>query len=131
MKYEEFLATKTKSFEPIGLTGEVEINEQLFPFQRDIVRWALRRGRAAIFADCGLGKTPMQLEWARHIPGEVLILAPFAGIGSEGYCALRMGRKFIGAELKDSYWEQAKKNLAVAKHRVASLFDETEEVVNG
>ena len=50
----------------------------LFDFQRDIVRWALRRGRAAIFADCGLGKTPMQLEWARHIPGRVLILAPLA-----------------------------------------------------
>lgn len=50
----------------------------LMGFQKDITRWALRKGRAAIFADCGLGKTPMQLEWASHIPGKVLILAPLA-----------------------------------------------------
>jgi superfamily II DNA or RNA helicase len=54
----------------------------MFPFQRDIVRWALRRGKAAIFADCGLGKTPMQLEWAHQVhqyTGRgVLILAPLA-----------------------------------------------------
>jgi superfamily II DNA or RNA helicase len=50
----------------------------LFPFQADIVRWALRRGRAAIFADCGMGKTAMQLEWARQVPGRVLIAAPLA-----------------------------------------------------
>jgi DNA modification methylase len=50
----------------------------LFDFQRDIVGWALKRGRASIFADCGLGKTPMQLEWASHVPGNVLVLAPLA-----------------------------------------------------
>jgi DNA modification methylase len=50
----------------------------LFDFQHDIVTWALRRGRACIFADCGMGKTPMQLEWAHHVPGNVLIVAPLA-----------------------------------------------------
>jgi SNF2 family DNA or RNA helicase len=54
----------------------------LFPFQRDLVEWALRKGRAAIFADCGLGKTPMQLVWAenvvRHTNKPVLILTPLA-----------------------------------------------------
>ncbi len=58
------------------------INQALFPFQRDVVRWALRRGRAALFEDCGLGKTAQQLEWARHVhahtEGNVLILAPLA-----------------------------------------------------
>lgn len=44
-----------------------ELNPNLFGFQRDIVRWALKRGRAAIFAECGLGKSLMQLEWARHV----------------------------------------------------------------
>lgn len=57
-----------------------ELNPCLYPFQRDIVRWALAKGRAAIFADCGLGKTLMQLEWAHRIclerGGRVLILAP-------------------------------------------------------
>lgn len=54
----------------------------LFDFQADIVRWAIRRGRAALFCDCGLGKTIMQLEWAKHVyektGGDVLILAPLA-----------------------------------------------------
>lgn len=57
-----------------------DLSEQLYRFQKDIVRWALAKGRAAIFADCGLGKTPMQLEWAKHVcehtGGSVLILAP-------------------------------------------------------
>lgn len=57
-----------------------ELNPDLYDFQRDIVRWALAKGRAAIFADCGLGKTPMQLEWAHQIcarvGGNALIVAP-------------------------------------------------------
>lgn len=59
-----------------------QLNPALYPFQRDIVRWALAKGRAAIFADCGLGKTAMQLEWAKVVcmerGGSVLILAPLA-----------------------------------------------------
>jgi hypothetical protein len=62
----------------VGLTSIPKLNHALFDFQSDIVAWALRKGRAAIFADCGLGKTLMQLEWAVHIPGRVLILAPLA-----------------------------------------------------
>nr|DAX95414.1 MAG TPA: Helicase of the snf2 rad54 family [Caudoviricetes sp.] len=54
----------------------------MFEFQKDIVRWALKKGRAAIFAECGLGKTLMQLEWAnqiqKHTDGKILILAPLA-----------------------------------------------------
>lgn len=54
----------------------------LFPFQADLVRWAVKLGRAAIFADCGLGKTPMQLYWAdkvaSHCHGNVLILTPLS-----------------------------------------------------
>ncbi len=54
----------------------------LYDFQEAITRWAIRRGRAAIFADCGLGKTPMQLEWAKQIYQKtnknILILAPLA-----------------------------------------------------
>ncbi len=54
----------------------------LFDFQADLVAWACRKGRAAIFADCGLGKTPMQLVWAENVArktgGRVLILAPIA-----------------------------------------------------
>jgi hypothetical protein len=76
--YAEFLKGKATSDEATGLSDIPELNPMLYDFQRDIVRWALRRGRAAIFADCGLGKTPMQLEWAQHLPGDVLIVAPLA-----------------------------------------------------
>ena len=83
MKYNEFIESKRIKFEPVGFdVPESAINPMLFDFQRDIVRWALRRGRAAVFADCGMGKTPMQLEWAhqvhKHTDGRVLILAPLA-----------------------------------------------------
>ena len=79
MDYNEFLSSKLVATKPDGITVEPDkINPMLFDFQRDIVLWALRLGRAAIFADCGLGKTPMQIEWANHIPGKVLILAPLA-----------------------------------------------------
>ena len=77
-EYEKFLSDKVLYDAPTGLKNIADINSHAFPFQKDIIRWALRRGRAAIFADCGLGKTLMQLEWARQIPGDVLILAPLA-----------------------------------------------------
>jgi DNA modification methylase len=81
MSYGEFLATKARQTEAVGFEA-AGLSEHLFPFQRDVVRWALRRGRAAIFADCGLGKTLMQLDWAQkvaaHTGGRVLILTPLA-----------------------------------------------------
>jgi DNA modification methylase len=78
MKYQEFIAKKALVNVPTGLTEIPALNPMLYDFQADLVRWALRRGRAALFCDCGLGKTPMQLEWAKHVPGNVLILAPLA-----------------------------------------------------
>ena len=78
MDYQQLLDQKQIEDKPTGLSEVGELNPMLFQFQKDIVEWALRRGRASIFADCGMGKTPMQLEWAKHIPGKVLILAPLA-----------------------------------------------------
>jgi hypothetical protein len=80
--YEQFIAARATARQFDGIDG-VEIAPHLsgqFAFQADLVRWALRRGRAAIFADTGLGKTAMQIEWARHVGqrGNVLILAPLA-----------------------------------------------------
>jgi len=78
-KYEEFLHRKEITVPSAGIDVEdITISDELFDFQRDIVRWALKKGKAAIFAGTGLGKTLMQLEWARHIGGTVLILAPLA-----------------------------------------------------
>lgn len=83
MEYKDFLESKRLKVNPAGFYIEdSNINQMLFDWQRDIVRWALRRGKAALFEDCGLGKTPQQLEWARlvseHTHKPVLIFAPLA-----------------------------------------------------
>lgn len=79
--YREFIAKKLFDDICTGFDAD-ELNEALFPFQDVIVRWALARGRAAIFADTGLGKTFMQCEWAHrvvlHTGKPVLIFAPLA-----------------------------------------------------
>jgi hypothetical protein len=76
--YQEFLEQKAITDPATGLVEVPALNPMLFEYQQDIVRWALKRGRAAIWADCGLGKGPMALEWAKHVPGPVLIIAPLA-----------------------------------------------------
>lgn len=83
MDYKTFIDSKSRISERYGFEISAEdLHPNLFDFQRDIVRWALAKGRAAIFADCGLGKTLMQLSWAyevtRHTGKPVLILAPLA-----------------------------------------------------
>jgi hypothetical protein len=78
--YADFIAGKAHSVDASPIPPCGDLLPSLKPHQADIVRWALRRGRAAVFADTGLGKTLMQLEWARHASahGRVLILAPLA-----------------------------------------------------
>lgn len=80
--YQKFVAEKLVSTPPTGIVEVPPLNESCFPHQRDLISWALRRGRAAIFADTGLGKTACEVEWARcvadHTGGRVLILAPLA-----------------------------------------------------
>lgn len=81
MKYDDFIAEKMRRPKACGFDAK-DINAKLFDWQREIVRWAVRQGRCALFEDCGLGKTAQQLEWARqvadHTGGAVLILAPLA-----------------------------------------------------
>lgn len=82
MSYSDFIAQKLVHAPPAGLIGDFSIASGLFDFQQALVRWSLRRGRAAIFADTGLGKSRMQLAWAdavhRMTGHDVLILAPLA-----------------------------------------------------
>lgn len=81
MDYETFVSNKRRAEVATGHKPG-DLNEHLFDFQHAIVSWAVRRGRAAVFADTGLGKTLMQLSWAdevaSHTGGKVLILAPLA-----------------------------------------------------
>lgn len=84
LSYAEFLDKKRFSIQESGFEAEInkEIDAVLFDYQRDIIKWACRRGKAAIFADTGLGKSLMQLTWAdqvaKHTGRKVLIVAPLA-----------------------------------------------------
>lgn len=77
MDYKKFIESKHFFDTPTGHEPG-EINKRLFDFQMDLVKWAVRRGRAALWEDCGLGKTLQQLEWSRLVGGDVLILAPLS-----------------------------------------------------
>ena len=77
--YHQFLVSKRRAASDIGRTVDPDrLHPSLFDFQQAITVWALRKGRAAIFADTGLGKTRMQIEWARLIGERTLILAPLS-----------------------------------------------------
>jgi hypothetical protein len=95
--YEEFLARKQVTAPVVGFQVDPDaLSPHLFPFQRDCVVWALRRGRAALWQDCGLGKTLQFLTWAEQVvshsigPKPVLILAPL-GVTHQ---IVREGEKF-------------------------------------
>jgi len=106
--YLKFLESKKVRIVETGIEDKLVYNDMLFPFQRFIVEKALRKGRYAIFADCGLGKTLMQLEWARHVyehtGAPVLILCPLAVAGQ----TVKEGEKFgipVGRINRDSMVE--------------------------
>jgi len=77
MEYRDFIYDKADHSLMRGSIKMQPVHKLLFPFQADLVEWAVKTQRAAIFADCGLGKTLVQLEWARMV-GDVLIVAPLA-----------------------------------------------------
>ncbi len=93
--YQDFLKSKQKNHTHSGFKlPESKLNKSMFPFQKFIVSRALLAGKYAIFADCGLGKTLMQLEWANQVNKKtnkpVLILAPLAVAGQ----TIKEGLKF-------------------------------------
>jgi len=95
MNYLDFLESKQKKHIISGFDiDESQLNTNLFPFQKFIVKRSLKAGKYAIFADCGLGKTLMQLEWSRQVVNKtskpVLILAPLAVAGQ----TIKEGDKF-------------------------------------
>lgn len=80
-EYEAFLDAKSQLGESGGF-DPIDLPDYLFDFQRLLTDWAIRQGRAGIFADCGLGKTPMELVWAHnvhlHTGKPVLLVTPLA-----------------------------------------------------
>ena len=78
-RYNEFLRNKITKQVPVGKEiDSADINPILFDFQRDVTAWGIRKGRAAVFLDTGLGKTFIQLEWSRLMGEKTLIIAPLS-----------------------------------------------------
>lgn len=123
--YAAFLAQKKPRATATGFDVSLgDINPRLFEFQRQIVRWALRRGRAALFCDTGLGKTGMQLSWAhevcRHSGGDILILAPLAVTGQ----TVREGAKFGIPHIKACRSQvEVEPGITVANYEMLEHFD--------
>jgi reverse gyrase len=95
MEYKEFLETKKKSFIESGFDiNEDKLNPKLKDFQKYCIKIAIKKGRFALFEDCGLGKTFQQLEWAKQVNSKtnkpVLILAPLAVVAQ----TIKEGTKF-------------------------------------
>lgn len=122
MDYQDFLKNKAHSYSEYGFKPSV-LPTWLFDFQYSLVDWALQKGRAAIFADCGLGKTPMQLVWAdqvaRKTNGRVLILTPLA-VGPQ---TVREAEKF-GIEARHSRdGKLGTSNIIVTNYERLHYFD--------
>lgn len=118
--YQDFIRNKTQldgmfGFDPVFDAGF------LFPFQRALTDWAVRQGRGAVFADCGLGKTPIQLAWAQNVvrkEGPVLVLTPLA----VSWQTCEEGEKF-GIEAVYSKDGRRKGDLTVTNYDRLHLFD--------
>ena len=104
MDYREFINNKIKHVNPVGF--ESEVSTKLFDFQQWIVKNALKVGKYAIFADCGLGKSAMQIEWAyrvqKHTGKPVLILCPLAVAPQ----TIKEAKTILGYEIKKFDGEQ-------------------------
>lgn len=126
MSYAEFLASKAQYGADSGFSPTF-LPSFLFDFQAALVDWSVRKGRAAIFADCGLGKTPMQLAWAQNVVertnGNVLILDPLA-VASQ---TVREAGKF-GIECGRSRDGHASGKITITNYEQLEKFDATDFV---
>ena len=119
--YTDFLEEKAIVVRPSGReVSPDEIHPSLFPFQRDMVRWSVRKGRAALFEYTGLGKTRQQIEWARLIGERTLILAPLAVCQQ----TVREG-EVIGVEIRyaRSQEDAAAIGLTITNYEMLHAFD--------
>jgi len=121
MEYNKFIQSKTHLGDMSGFSPTY-MPDFLFPFQRSLVGWAINKGRAAIFADCGLGKTPMQLVWAQNVVEKtnkpVLVLTPL----SVGPQTVREAVKF-GIDAGQSRDGSVSKMITVTNYQQLHKFD--------
>lgn len=121
MDYDEFLEGKRFAIADAGKSVSVDdLHPRAFPHQRDITKWALRKGRAAIFADAGLGKTLMELDWARHAADRSLIFAPLAVAKQTVREAAKFGIEATYARSEES---APKSGITTANYEMMQHFD--------
>ena len=123
MDYSEFLANKGIRAKSFGIhVDRSEINPILFDFQQDVVLWALRKGRCLVGLDTGLGKTFVQIEWARLISKKTLIIAPL----SVARQSVREAKK-INVDIKyvRNHDELDGDQIYITNYEMADNFDET------
>lgn len=113
------LLKKKQELEKERTPIEANIHPALFPFQRDCVEMLLRIGRGAAFLDTGLGKTILQCEWARHIPGEVLIVAPLA----VAHQTIKEAKKYLGMDIDYSKDGTVKGQWTITNYERVENFD--------
>ena len=124
MEYQKYIAAKMNTIQPCGFDPESINEKDLKPLQVALTRWALRKGRAAIFADTGLGKTRMQCEWAKQVSlkaGRVLIHAPLAVAEQTVREAEKIGVK-LAYSRKDTGEQIIITNYEMAEYFDPSLF---------
>lgn len=124
MNYDNFIKNKKPIFEQSGIPVK-RLNENLFDFQKSIVTWACSKGRAAVFADTGLGKTRMQLAWAdqaaNHTGGKILIVAPLA-VAQQ---TVNEGKR-INIDVKYARNQKDAEKITITNYEMLSSFDESE-----
>ena len=124
MNYSDFIAGKSQYGADNGF-APLWMPDALFPFQRALVEWSVRKGRSAIFASCGLGKTAMQLTWAQnvvmHTNRPVLVLTPLA-VGGQ---TVREGEKF-GIECKRSSDGSVTSKIVIANYQRLHYFNQAD-----
>jgi DNA modification methylase len=125
MNYEEFIKEKASLDVESGFEPS-ELGAHLFDFQSAIVEWACKRGRAAIFADTGLGKTAMQTEWAKqvciHTGGDVLIAAPLCVAQQTVEEAAKFGISIKYARCQ----EDAQSGITITNYEMLEKFNPSE-----
>ena len=126
-EYKEFIKSKLTEVKASGFDSDVSsYNKNLFDWQRDIVHWALKKGKACLFEDCGLGKTLQQLSFAeevyKHTGGNVLILAPLAVATQTKNEGLKFGIDVTICRKQ----EDVKDGINITNYEMIDHFDESQ-----
>lgn len=121
--YQEFLQRKAMVHVPTGIAHDVDLPSDMFDFQEDITRWAIKRGRAAIFAGTGLGKSFIELAWGQAVvketSGKVLLITPLA-VSAQ---MVREGEKFGIDAIQASTENETTEGVNITNYQKIEHFD--------